>query len=78
MIKEPKIQNSAKYFSSAIFQDYLVFIPTQNTLNILVALLEFISENVMECKKKILEIQLNQTAILPYFFLIIFITRTKV
>ena len=29
LIKGPKIQNSTKYFSSGILQDYLVFIPAQ-------------------------------------------------
>ena len=29
-----KIFNGSKYFSSAIFQNYLVFIPVKSTLNI--------------------------------------------
>ena len=33
------ILNRAKYFSSGMFQNYLVFIPAKNTLNILVVLL---------------------------------------
>ena len=44
----------------------------KNTLNVLVALREFIRENVMECQKKILKISLNQTVILLQFLLIIF------
>ena len=40
-------------------------------LNILVALLELISGNLMECHKKILKIQLNQTGILHKLLLII-------
>ena len=35
-----------------------------NTLNILVALLRLNRVNLMECQKKLLEILLNQTAIL--------------
>ena len=42
-------------FFSGIFQNYLVFIPA-NTLNILVALLEFIHRNLMEYQKKILKL----------------------
>ena len=59
LINGYKILNAAKYFSSGIFQNYLVFIPAKNTLNILVALLEFIHENLIESQKKILKIQLQ-------------------
>ena len=45
-----------KCFSSGIFQNYLVFILTKNTLNILVVLLEFTRGNLMECQKKTLKI----------------------
>ena len=47
--------NGANKFSSGIFQNYLVFFPAKNTLNILVALLELIRVNLMECQKKILK-----------------------
>ena len=50
------ILNGAKYFSSGIFQSYLVFIPAKNTLNILVALLALIHANLMEYQKKVLKI----------------------
>ena len=36
-------------FFSVIFQDYLVFTPAKNTLNILVALHGLIRGNLMEC-----------------------------
>ena len=48
--------NSSKYFFSGIFQNYLVFNQPKNSLNILVALLEFICGNLMECHKKILKV----------------------
>ena len=35
-------------------ENYFVFIPTKNTLNILVRLLEFIRGNIVECQKKVL------------------------
>ena len=43
----------------------------RNTLNILVALLKLIRENIMEYQKKILKIYVNQTAILHQLLLII-------
>ena len=49
------ILNRPKYFSSGMFQNYLVFLPAKKTLNILVALLGFICGNLMECQKKILK-----------------------
>ena len=45
-----------KKFFSEIFQNYLIFIPAKNTLNILVALLGLIRRNLTECQKKILKI----------------------
>ena len=50
--KKFSILNGAKYFSSGIFQNYLVLIPAKNTLNALVALLRLIRGNLMECQKK--------------------------
>ena len=55
-INKFSILNGAKYFSSGIFQNYLVFIPDKNTVNILGALLGLICESLMECQKKILKI----------------------
>ena len=55
MINKFSILNGAKYFSSGIFQNYLVFIPAKNTLNILVVLLGFIRGNLMECQKENIE-----------------------
>ena len=49
------IFNEAKYFSSRIFQNYLVFNQLKNTLDFLVALLELICGSPMECQKKILK-----------------------
>ena len=53
LIDKFSILNAAKYFSSGIFQNYLVIIPAKNTLNIWVALLGSI--HLMECQKKILK-----------------------
>ena len=55
LIDKFSILNGAKYFSSGIFQNCLVFIPTKNTLDFLVALLRLIDGNLMECHKKILK-----------------------
>ena len=49
LINKFSILNGAKYFSSEIFQNYLI-------LNILVALLGLILRNLMECQKKKLKI----------------------
>ena len=54
MINKFSILNGAKSSSPGIFQNYLVFIPSKNTLNVLVALLELIRGNLMEYQKKIL------------------------
>ena len=48
--------NGATYFSSGIFENYLVFIIAKNTLNILLALLGLNRGNLMVCQKKILKI----------------------
>ena len=48
--------NGTEYFSSRTIQKFLAFIPAKNTLNVLVALLGLICENLMECQKKILKI----------------------
>ena len=45
----------AKYLYSGILQNYLVFIPAKNTLNISVTLLRLICGNLMECQKKIMK-----------------------
>ena len=71
MIDKFSILSCAKRFSSGIFQNYLVFIPAKNTLNILLALLGLNRGNVMEYQKKVLNIELNQTAILHQILLII-------
>ena len=56
MINKFSILNGAKYFSLEIFQNYLVFIPAKNILNILVVLLGLNLGNLMECQKKVLKI----------------------
>ena len=56
LINKFSILIGAKYFSSGIFQNYLVLYHLKNTLNILVALFELIRENQMECPMNILKI----------------------
>ena len=56
LISKYNILNGAKYFSLEIFQNYLVFTPDKNTLNILTALITFIRGNLMECQKEVLKI----------------------
>ena len=56
LIDGHKILNGTKYFPSRIFQNHLVFMPAKNSLNILMVLLEFIRENLMECHKKVLKV----------------------
>ena len=56
MINEFSILNGAKYFPLGIFQNYLVFIPAKNTLDILVALLEMNCGNLMEQQQKVSKI----------------------
>ena len=55
LINKCSILNGAKYFSSGIFQNYLVFKPARNILNISVAQLGLIRRNLMEYQKKILK-----------------------
>ena len=66
MINKFSILRGAKYFSSEIFQNYLVFIPPKIMLNILLTLLGLICGNLVECQKKILRIWLNDTEILHF------------
>ena len=56
LINKFSIVNGAKYFSSGIFQNYLVLISAKKTLNILVTPLRLICGNLMEYQKKILKI----------------------
>ena len=56
MINKFGILNGAKYFSPGIFQNYLVFIPAKNALNILAALPQLIRGNLRKCQKKISKI----------------------
>ena len=56
LINKFSILIGAKYFSSGIFQNYLVLYHLKNTLNILVALFELIRGNQMECQMNILKI----------------------
>ena len=56
LINKFSILIGTKYFSSGIFQNYLVLYHLKNTLNILVALFELIRENQMECPMNILKI----------------------
>ena len=52
LINKYNILNEAKYFSPGILQNYLEVVPDKNTLNILVALIKFICENLMEYQTK--------------------------
>ena len=56
LISKYNIPNGAKHFSLEIFQNYLVFTPDKNTLNILMALITFIRGNLKECQKEVLKI----------------------
>ena len=51
LINKFRVLNEAKYFSSGIYQIYLVFIPAKKYINTLQ-----IRGNLMECQKKILKI----------------------
>ena len=53
MINNFSILNEAKYFSLWIFQNYLLFLPAKNILNILVAVLRLNRGNLMECQKNL-------------------------
>ena len=55
-IKKFSVLNGAKYFSSGIFQNYLVFITAKKYINTLVALLGLNRGNLMEDQKNILKI----------------------
>ena len=39
-----------------IFQNYLIFIPAKNTLNVLVSLLGLNRGNLIQCQKKVVKI----------------------
>ena len=51
LINKFSILNGAKYFPSGLFQNFLVFTPAKNILNILVALLRLIYENIENLTK---------------------------
>ena len=70
------ILNGAKYFSSGIFKNYLVFTPAKKYIKYLVALLGLIRGNLMEFQKKVLKMLLNETAILHQLLLIIIYIQT--
>ena len=55
LINKFSILNGAKYFPSGIFQNYLAFIPATKKVSILIALIELILGNLIECQKKILK-----------------------
>ena len=55
-INKVSILNGKKNFSSGIFQNYLVFTPAKNTLNILVARLVLFRGHLKECQRKVLKI----------------------
>ena len=55
LLNKFSIHNTAKIFSSGIFQNYLVY-QLKSTLNILMALLGLIHANLMECQKKELNV----------------------
>ena len=61
------ILNGAKFLSSGMFQNCLVFILAKNTLNISVALLRLIRGNLMECQKKILKTTKSDRNFAPTF-----------
>ena len=56
LIDKFNIANGPKYFSSGIFQNYLVFVPGKTYIKNLVALLGLIRGNLMEFQKKKLKI----------------------
>ena len=58
------ILNGAKYFSSGIFQNYLVFIPPTKYIRYFTDTTRMKCGNLMEFQKKVLKIKLDQTAIL--------------
>ena len=67
LINKYSILNGAKYFYSGIFENYLLFIPPKNILNILMVLLRLIRGNLMEFKKKILKIIKSDSNLAPTF-----------
>ena len=62
LINKFKVLNGTKYFSSGIFQNYLVFIPAKKYIKYLnlqlhkLSLLELILRNVGKWQKKILKV----------------------
>ena len=76
LINKFSILNGAKYFSSRIFKNYLVFTPAKKYIKYLVALLGLIRGNLMEFQKKVLKMLLNETAILHQLLLIIIYIQT--
>ena len=67
LINKYSILNGAKYFYSGIFENYLLFIPPKNILNILMVLLRLIRGNLMEYMKKILKIIESDSNLAPTF-----------
>ena len=59
-----KILKGAKYFSSVLLQNYLVFITGNKYFEFLVALNKFINENPKKFQKKVLKILLDRIILL--------------
>ena len=70
LINKFSFLDGEKYFSSRIFQYYLVFIPKKNTLITLVTLLGLNHANEIEFQKKVLKTLLDNSAILHQLLLI--------
>ena len=58
------ILNGAKYFSSGIFQNYLLFISPAKYIKYFTDTTWMKCRNLIECQKKVLKIYLSQTATL--------------
>ena len=54
LVNKFNIYNGAKYFSSGIFQNYLVFLPAKEYIKCFSDTTRI--ENLMKCKKKMLKI----------------------
>ena len=56
LLNKYNILNGARYFSSNVLKNFLVFIATKNILDFLVAKMIFICGYLMECQKNVLKI----------------------
>ena len=67
MVNKYRILNGAKYFSSGVLQNYIVFISASKSIELFIGSQPIINGNLKEYLKNFLKIRLHQTIVLLKF-----------